>query len=120
LLALAAPEIGVRRFVAKNVCHAVVYDRDMHARIEAVKDASLSLSLIWKGMDVYLRERPEGKIFHDPLAACCAIDESIGDWAEVEIFRERGEWGARVANGTRTFIITGYDHERFVQTLTAH
>jgi len=120
LQALAAEEIGVRRFVSKNVCHGVVYDPVMHERVGVVKDRSLSLSLLWKGMDHYLRERPEGKIFHDPLAACCAIDESIGEWAEVEIYREKGEWGARRAQGTRTFIIIGVDHERFIQTLTAY
>lgn len=61
-----------------------------------------------------------GKKLHDPLAACCAIDESIGEWAEVELFRERGEWGARPAPGSGVHIITGYDRERFVATFTEH
>lgn len=64
-------------------------------------------------------EEAAGKKFHDPLAACCAIDESIGTWAEVELFRERGEWGARPAVGTNTWIITDHDHDKFVRTLTA-
>jgi hypothetical protein len=61
-----------------------------------------------------------GKKFHDPLAACCAIDESIGEWAEVELFRERGEWGSRLAPGSGVHVITGYDREKFIATLTAH
>jgi pyrimidine-specific ribonucleoside hydrolase len=88
--------------------------------VAAVKDASLALRLIWQGMEAYLRKNRAGKKLHDPLAACCAIDESIGTWAEVELFRERGGWGARLVPGSGTSIITGYDHRRFVEVLTAH
>jgi pyrimidine-specific ribonucleoside hydrolase len=119
LAVLDFPGVGVRRFVSKNVCHAVYYDRKMHDRFEEIKDKSLAHELIWRGMDFYLARRPEGKKFHDPLAACCAIDESIGTWAEVELYRERGEWGARLSPGSRTWIITCYDHSKFVKTLTA-
>jgi pyrimidine-specific ribonucleoside hydrolase len=56
-----------------------------------------------------------GRTFHDPLA----IDELIGEWAEVEIYRERGEWGSRLSPGSGTRIIVGYNHERFVQMLLA-
>lgn len=60
----------------------------------------------------------EGKKLHDPLAACCAIDEAIGLWAEVELYREKGKWGSRLSPGSGTWIITGYDPERFFQVLT--
>jgi pyrimidine-specific ribonucleoside hydrolase len=117
LMILKFMGIGVRRFVSKNVCHGVSYDGEMHRRFEAVKDKSLALRLIWKGMDVYLRKQPAGKKFHDPLAACCAIDESIGTWAEVELYREKGAWGARLSPGSGTWIITDYDHDKFLATL---
>jgi pyrimidine-specific ribonucleoside hydrolase len=91
----------------------------MHGRFETLKDKSLTLGLIWKGMDAYLIKKPAGKKFHDPLAACCAIDESIGTWAEVDLYRERGAWGARLSPGSRTWIITSYDHDKFVRTLIA-
>lgn len=61
-----------------------------------------------------------GKKLHDPLAACCAIDESIGEWAEVELYRADGKWGSRLSPGSGVRIITGYDHARFLATLTAH
>ena len=61
-----------------------------------------------------------GKKFHDPLAACCAIDSSIGEWAEVELYRERGEWGSRLAPGSGIHIIVGYDRAKFIATLTEH
>ena len=118
--ALGAASIAVRRFVSKNVCHGVVYNASLHAAVAAVKDRSLSLRLIWQGMDSYLGKNPRGKKLHDPLAACRAIDESIGTWAEVDLFRERGGWGARLAPASGTFIITGYDHASFVKTLIMH
>ena len=120
LAAIACDAIATKRFVSKNVCHGVVYDAAMHARIAALRDRSRSLDLIWRGMDVYLAKKSGGKKFHDPLAACCAIDESIGTWAEVELYRERGEWGSRLAPGSGVHIITDYDREKFVATLTAH
>lgn len=119
LAALAAPEIGARRFVSKNVCHGVIYDAAMQERFAAALDRRRSIALVHRGMAHYLRERPEGKAFHDPLAAACAIDESIAEWAEVELYRERGEWGSRLSSGSGTHIIVGYDHDRFVESLLA-
>ncbi|MUG96148.1 hypothetical protein F7734_28930 [Scytonema sp. UIC 10036] len=84
-----------------------------------VKDKSRALTYIWQGMDVYLKKKPTGKKFHDPLAACCAIDESIGTWAEVEIYCKNHQWGAKLSSGTSTWIITDYDHNKFIQTLLA-
>ena len=118
--AIAYPGIAVKRFVSKNVCHRVCYDWEIHAQLAAVKDKSLSLSLIWQGMDIYLRDRPQGKLLHDPLAACCAIDESIASWAEVELFRHQGEWGAKLSPNSNTWIITDYDRDKFLATLTAY
>ncbi|MFO0554766.1 MAG: nucleoside hydrolase [Polyangiaceae bacterium] len=126
-----APSIGLRRFVSKNVCHGVVYDRALHEEVAARKAKSLSLELIHRGLGTYLdaprsldsraREShdPEGKKLHDPLAACCAIDPSIGTWAEIELYRERGEWGARPSPGSRTQIITRYDRARFLEVFLA-
>ncbi len=118
--ALSAPGVGSRRFVSKNVCHGVFYDAVLHTTVGAVKDRSLSLQLIWQGMEAYLHKNPQGKKLHDPVAACCAIDKSIGTWAEVALFRHKGGWGARLEPGSGTFIITGYDRTRFVEVLTAH
>ncbi len=61
----------------------------------------------------------EGKKLHDPLAACCAIDPQIGQWAEVDLYRDqRGHWGSRPSPGSDTWIITDYDHPRFMDVLT--
>ena len=78
-----------------------------------------ALMLIAHGMGRYLDKNPKGKALHDPLAACCAIDPDIGEWAEVDLYRERGEWGAKPSPGSGVQIITDYDRERFVRTLLA-
>jgi inosine-uridine nucleoside N-ribohydrolase len=113
--------IGLRRFVSKNVCHGVIYDQTMHERFAPARHRRQSLELIWTAMNRYLLRRPTGKAFHDPLAACCAIDASIGIWAEVELYFEKsgphGAWGSRRSPGTGTWIITDHDHERFVDTM---
>lgn len=114
------PGIALRRFVSKNVCHGVIYDRTLHEQVEQVKDHNLGLAYIWQGMEHYLHARRGGKAIHDLVAAACAINPAIGVWAEVEVYRERGEWGARRCPGSNTWIIVGYDHERFLATLLAY
>lgn len=116
--ALESTQIAARFFVSKNVCHGVVYDEAIHQAVVAVKDKSLSLQLIYKGMDFYLTKNKEGKKLHDPLAACCALNPNIATWAEVALYRERGEWGAKLKENTQTWIITDYNHAEFVKTFT--
>jgi inosine-uridine nucleoside N-ribohydrolase len=119
LEALEVAQIADKRFVSKNVCHGVSYDAAMHAEFGAVCDRSLALSMIHRSMGLYLQRRRDGKLMHDPLAACCAIDLCVGRWAEVDIFRERGEWGSRLSPGSGVWITVGYDHQRFLDTLLA-
>lgn len=120
LAAISSPAIREKRFISKNVCHGVVYDAALHEQFAAVKHHSKSLALIHEAMTAYLDESPDGKKFHDPLAACCAIDPSIGEWAEVELYREKGLWGSRLAPGSGVNIIVDYDRAKFIDTLTAH
>jgi pyrimidine-specific ribonucleoside hydrolase len=89
----------------------------MHERLGAFRDVTPGLKLIHEGMTLYLREQPEGKMFHDPLAACVAYDPEIAVFEEVELYQTHGEWGARRATGTGTFITVAVDHERFFRTL---
>jgi hypothetical protein len=97
----------------------VAYNLKMHEQIGVIKDKSIGLERIWHGMNYYLRHRGE-KLIHDILAACCAIDPSIATWREVELFREGAEWGARLAEGSNTWIIIDYDHERFMEVFMRH
>lgn len=63
---------------------------------------------------------PQGKKFHDPLAACCAIDPSVGIWEEVRLFRKRGGWGSELSPGSNTWIIIDYDPVRFFEVFVDH
>jgi pyrimidine-specific ribonucleoside hydrolase len=119
LNAIASQSIENKFFVSKNVCHGVIYNHGMHEKFASVKDKSLSLNLIYKGMDYYLSKH-SGKAFHDPLAACCAIDRSIGVWKNVDLYREKGEWGSRLNDESNVKIIIDYDKEKFVEVLTKY
>lgn len=119
LAGLAHPGIARRLFISKNVCHGVMYDQALHQALAPFIAQSPSLALIYQGMDVYLDKRAEGKAFHDPLAACCAIDENVGIWADVEIYRSKGEWGSRLSPTPNAQISIHYDAERFFNVLTA-
>jgi inosine-uridine nucleoside N-ribohydrolase len=115
---LASPHIAERLLVSKNVCHGVVYDAEMHAQT-FVRKLTPGMALVREGMEVYLSHRPAGKAFHDPLAAAVALDESVCEFREVEVYRQRGEWGSRLAADTGTRISIALDRERFLDVLTA-
>lgn len=73
----------------------------------------LSQRLIYRGLGSYSGKGVHKKL-HDPLAAACAIDPSIGQWAEVELYRTGGEWGSRLSPGSGVQIITGYEPNSFL------
>ncbi len=116
-LALSTLNIKLRQLVSKNVCHGVVYDQSLHERIQPFQAKHLGLSMIYCGMTEYLKKHPNGKMFHDPLAACTLIDPSICEFREVEVYREKGEWGSRLKSKTNTFISIMADSEKFFHTL---
>jgi inosine-uridine nucleoside N-ribohydrolase len=116
---LAHDGFGRRYFVSKNVCHRLVYDNEIHELVGARKDRNKALNYIWQGMDFYLRENALGKIMHDILAAVCAIEPDVASWAEIELYREKGGWGSRLAPGTNTFITVDYDHQKFLDVFLA-
>ena len=104
--------------MSKNVTHGLAWDAALHARVGALLgSAPAGVQLIHEAMSVYLASHPEGKLLHDPLAACAAIDPSIVTWAEVRVTYAAGQWGAEAAPGTGTFISISADTDRFVQTL---
>lgn len=84
----------------------------------AIRDG-MSICKIQEAPKVEKKDYVVGKKLHDPLAACCAIDLAIGQWAEVELYRENGKWGSQLCPHSNTWIITDYDHQRFVKVFTA-
>ena len=73
--------------------------------------------MIYEGMSNYLRKRPEGKMFHDPLACSVAIDPAIVETVEVEVFREKGMWGSKLSPGSNTWISVSVDKDKFLKTM---
>ncbi|UJR24521.1 hypothetical protein I4U23_005896 [Adineta vaga] len=114
--------IKEKYFVSKNVCHGVIYTRETHNQLKKVKDQSQSLEEIYHVMSVYL-DRPgkKGKAFHDPLAACCAIDLSIGKWQDVKLYMDKRtkEWGSILSDQPNVKIIVDYNEQKFLSTLFA-
>jgi pyrimidine-specific ribonucleoside hydrolase len=88
---LAAP-IPERRFVGKNVCHTLLYDRTFHAAMPPAEADNAAQVLFMAGMDVYLREH-ESKKWHDPTAAACHLHPEIGTWFRGRVRKIEGGWG---------------------------
>jgi inosine-uridine nucleoside N-ribohydrolase len=131
LLALSSANIASRDLVSKNVCHGpnFTYDRAFHERLAGLgKKKHPGLALVHEAMELYLiKENKDGKMLHDPLAACIAIDRSIATFREVEVYRaSNGEWGSRLLDPeeaqkstTSTFITIAADRERFFDVFSA-
>ena len=110
--------IKEKYIISKNVTHGVVYDPLFHDRMRPFKDNCIGLHLIYSGMELYMKKKPFGKKFHDPLAACVVVNPDVCQFEEVELFRRNKEWGAEKQNGTGTSISIKVDHEAFFKTLT--
>ncbi|MEZ4866364.1 MAG: hypothetical protein R3C14_33915 [Caldilineaceae bacterium] len=126
LALLASPQIDRRLFVSKNVCHGVVWTRAMgDALKQRLADRGVAprmgMTLLVEALDHHLGNKATGKALHDLVAATCVLDEGVCEFAEVEIYRgidrERGEWGARAAANTKTWITVGFDEARFLAVL---
>jgi pyrimidine-specific ribonucleoside hydrolase len=117
-IVLDYPGIKEKYFVSKNVCHGVLYTNETHRQLEKVKDKRQSLQEIYHIMSVYL-SRKGSKAFHDPLAACCAIDLSIGEWKDVRLYMDdkTKEWGSIISDNPNVKIIVDYNHDKFISTL---
>lgn len=110
---LSSEKILNRTFVSKNVCHGVVYDQAMHEYVLPRRHNNPGLDLMVEGMTRYLQKTPSGKAFHDPLAACVAIDSSICQFETVELYRHKGEWGSRRSDKPNAQISISVDMEKF-------
>jgi len=83
-----------RKFVSKNVCHTVVYDKDVHSAIKSgFIYRNRASDLFIEAMDIYLSKHTDKK-FHDPTAAVCHMHPEIATWVDGNIYRDpKGNWG---------------------------
>lgn len=99
-----------RRFVGKHLCHTIVYDEHRHQQMSTARNRAHALFV--EGMSLYLARHPDGKKFHDPLAAVAHLHPEIFTWITGKLFRRRGEWGTEAAEeGDR--IAIDVDREAF-------
>ena len=122
LALLASPQIDRRLFVSKNVCHGVQWTGELQAALKRrIADrgvgARVGLATMIHALDRYLEDRGVAKAMHDLVAAACALQPEVCEFVEVEVYRERGEWGARATEGTNTCISVGFHELRFVEVL---
>lgn len=80
-----------RYFVGKNVCHTIVYNRDVYNQ-RVIPSLNRAMELFSEAMGMYLNRHGEKK-FHDPTAAVCFLYPEIGTWYRGELYREKGGWG---------------------------
>lgn len=104
-------KIRDRRFVGKNVCHGVTYDKTVHEYVKSVPPKDRAAELLREGMDLRFKSNPEGKVFHDPTAAACHLHPEIGTWVKAKPFLEKGEWGA-ILNENGDSILVDIDKEK--------
>jgi len=115
--------ISVRLFVSKNVCHGVTWTHKMQSELKSrIKNRRTGLETMIKGLDTYLEKKGVAKAMHDIVAACCVVDDSVCEFKKAEIYREKGEWGARPYSPTAftvTKISVGFDEEKFLSVLSS-
>jgi inosine-uridine nucleoside N-ribohydrolase len=105
---LAAP-IPERRFVGKNVCHTLLYDRARHATMPPADPTSPAQVLFFAGMEAYL-ETHEAKKWHDPTAAALHLHPEIGTWVRGRVQKIEGGWGT-VADEGGDLVLADVDRE---------
>jgi pyrimidine-specific ribonucleoside hydrolase len=105
---LKAP-IPDRRFVGKNVCHTLLYDRAMHVMMPAADPDRLATVLFMEGMQSYLKHHEEKK-WHDPAAAACHLHPEIGTWLRGRVTKVDAGWGT-VADESGDLILADIDRD---------
>jgi pyrimidine-specific ribonucleoside hydrolase len=106
LLRAAIPE---RRFVGKNVCHTLLYDRAFHLTMPAADPDSPAQMLFMVGMEANLSKH-EAKKWHDPTAAACHLHPEIGTWVRGRVTKIEGGWGT-VADENGDLVLADVDRD---------
>jgi len=113
LALLSSDRIKKILLVSKNVCHDVYYDKSHH---NSFIPFTKGMELFYKIMEIYLQKNDHKKL-HDPLAATVALNNDICSFEEVEVYREKGEWGSKLKKGTNTFISIDCNKNLFFEIL---
>jgi len=102
--------------VSKNVCHGVTWDERLSEQI--AHQGTAMLRTIDKIMSDYRQQKGSPKIIHDLVAAACALNPTVCEWAQVTMrHQKKAGWGADVSKTSNTFIVTSFNPDQFIQTL---
>lgn len=143
-LMLSSPRVKIRELISKNVCHGIVYDKAMHEEMSgvtfwrypdvesgikawlsdqtheeggAIRVGKAAFSVFLDLMGKYLEGHPDGKMFHDPLAATAIVSGTVCGFEEVEVYRDAGGWGSRKKPGSNTRISICANKDKFMEVL---
>ncbi len=103
------------RFVGKNVCHTIVYDRRAHRKIDPHNRAG---ELFREAMDLYLRNHGAKK-FHDPTAAVCHLHPEIGVWLKGKPELDSSGWTFAPRDRGSTYALCDLDRARLWDRIAA-
>lgn len=104
--------IADRRMVGKNVCHTVVFDKEVFGNREAqeaVKNVA-ALNLFEEAACKYF-EHHDSKKFHDPTAACCHLHPEIGTWYRGRTVKMESGWTS-IPDPEGDYILAEVDYEK--------
>jgi len=92
-IAFLSGNIGERRMVGKNICHTVLFNREVWEKRNNQVDVKniAAHNLFDKAALLYL-ERHDSKKFHDPTAAACHLHPEIGKWIRGNTVKEESGW----------------------------
>lgn len=105
--------IGVRQMVGKNICHTVLFNRDVWQEFgsnELVVHNLAALNLFEEAATMYL-ERHHEKKFHDPTAAVCHLHPEIGTWFRGNTIKAESGW-TTTPNPDGDYVLADIDYER--------
>lgn len=100
-----------RRMVGKNVCHTVLFTKEifLNREIQKVVKNVAALNLFEKAAYLYF-DRHDSKKFHDPTAACCHLHPEIGTWVQGKTVKMDQGWTTRLdPNGDHILAEIDYD-----------
>ncbi|MFA5758772.1 MAG: nucleoside hydrolase [Clostridia bacterium] len=98
-----------RNWIGKNICHTIIYDKNIHNIILSNKPKNRAKELFIEGMNIYLNKHSEKK-FHDPSAAACMLHPEIATWVKGKLYYDKGKYGTILdENGDNIAINIDYD-----------
>lgn len=116
--ALSEADISDRRFVSKNICHTILYDRDRHQQICTRPSKGILDDMFRRYMDLFLQNQTH-KAFHDPVAAVCHMRPELATWVRGDLYYKEGKWGFNAANDGKSQIIGELERIKFWEEIAS-